>query len=40
MIYPENIEQKIDFTLIRGWISKECDSPLGQERCDLPLDVL
>ena len=34
MIYPENIEQKIDFTLIRGWVNKECDSPLGQERCE------
>ena len=34
MLYPENIEQKIDFTLIRGWVSKECDSPLGQERCE------
>ncbi len=34
MNYPENIEQKIDFTLIREWISKECDSPLGQERCE------
>ena len=34
MNYPENIEQKIDFTLIRSWISKECDSPLGQERCE------
>ena len=33
MNYPENIEQKIDFTLIRNWVSKECDSPLGQERC-------
>ena len=33
MNYPENIEQKIDFTLIREWVSKECDSPLGQERC-------
>lgn len=35
MNYPENIEQKIDFTLIRQWVSKECDSPLGQERCEL-----
>ena len=34
MNYPANIEQKIDFTLIRSWISKECDSPLGQERCE------
>lgn len=33
MNYPENIEQKIDFTLIREWVIKECDSPLGQERC-------
>ncbi|MBQ7531969.1 MAG: Smr/MutS family protein [Paludibacteraceae bacterium] len=34
MLYPDNIEQKIDFTLIREWVSKECDSPLGQERCE------
>lgn len=34
MNYPENIEQKIDFTLIREWVSRECDSPLGKERCD------
>ena len=33
MNYPENIEQKIDFTLIREWVIRECDSPLGQERC-------
>ncbi|MBO7455945.1 MAG: Smr/MutS family protein [Paludibacteraceae bacterium] len=33
MNYPDNIEQKIDFTLIREWVSRECDSPLGQERC-------
>jgi len=32
--YPENIEQKIDFTVIREWVNKECDSPLGQERCE------
>ncbi len=34
MLYPENIEQKIDFTVIREWVNKECDSPLGQERCE------
>lgn len=34
MNYPENIEQKIDFTLIREWVMKECDSPLGKERCE------
>lgn len=34
MNYPENIEQKIDFTVIREWVNKECDSPLGQERCE------
>ena len=34
MNYPENIEQKIDFTLIREWVNKECDSPLGKERCE------
>lgn len=34
MLYPENIEQKIDFTLVRGWVSRECDSPLGQERAE------
>ena len=33
MNYPDNIEPKIDFTLIREWVSRECDSPLGQERC-------
>jgi len=32
--YPENIEQKIDFTIIREWVNKECDSPLGKERCE------
>ena len=34
MNYPDNIEQKIDFTLIREWVMKECDSPLGKERCE------
>lgn len=34
MLYPENIEQKIDFTFIRQWVNRECDSPLGQERCE------
>ena len=34
MNYPENIEQKIDFTQIREWIMRECDSPLGKERCE------
>ena len=33
MNYPENIEQKIDFTQVREWIRRECDSPLGEERC-------
>ncbi len=33
MNYPDNIEQKIDFTQVREWIRKECDSPLGEERC-------
>ncbi|MBQ2608540.1 MAG: Smr/MutS family protein [Paludibacteraceae bacterium] len=30
--YPENIEQKIDFTVIREELTRLCSSPLGVER--------
>lgn len=34
MVYPEDIEQKIDFTIVREWLSCACDSSLGRERCE------
>ncbi len=34
MLYPENIEQKIDFTVIREELLRRCSSPLGRERVD------
>ena len=34
MIYPANIEQKIDFTVIRDELLRRCSSPLGRERVD------
>ncbi len=34
MIYPENIEQKIDFVVIRNELSRLCTSSLGRERVD------
>ena len=34
MCYPENIEQKIDFTIIREELLRRCSSPLGKERVD------
>ena len=34
MIYPNNIEQKIDFTVIREELHRRCRSPLGRERVD------
>ncbi|MBR6017860.1 MAG: Smr/MutS family protein [Paludibacteraceae bacterium] len=32
--YPENIEQKIDFTVIRDELRRHCASPLGVERVE------
>ena len=32
--YPENIEQKIDFTVIRDELRRRCASPLGRERVE------
>ncbi len=32
--YPNNIEQKIDFTVIRDELHRRCSSPLGRERVD------
>ena len=32
MYYPENMEQKIDFTVIRDELRRHCSSPLGVER--------
>ena len=32
--YPSNIEQKIDFTVIREELLRRCASPLGRERVD------
>ena len=34
MIYPTNIEQKIDFTVIREELLRRCASPLGRERVE------
>ena len=34
MYYPNNIEQKIDFTVIREELNRLCTSPLGRERVD------
>ena len=34
MIYPINIEQKIDFTVIREELLRRCASPLGRERVE------
>ncbi|MBQ7996195.1 MAG: Smr/MutS family protein [Paludibacteraceae bacterium] len=34
MIYPDNIEQKIDFTVIREELRHRCASPLGVERVE------
>ena len=31
VFYPENIEQKIDFTVIREELLRRCASPLGRE---------
>lgn len=34
MFYPNNIEQKIDFTVIREELSRRCASDLGRERVE------
>ena len=34
LFYPNNIEQKIDFTVIREELNRRCTSPLGRERVD------
>lgn len=34
MIYPANIEQKIDFVVIRDELSRRCSSSLGRERVE------
>ena len=34
MFYPNNIEQKIDFTVIREELNRRCSSPLGRERVE------
>ena len=34
MVYPQNIEQKIDFQVIRDGLKVCCTSPLGKERVD------
>lgn len=34
MFYPDNIEQKIDFTVIREELSRRCASNLGRERVE------
>ena len=34
MFYPDNIEQKIDFTVIREELSRRCASDLGRERVE------
>ena len=34
MFYPNNIEEKIDFTVIREELMRRCASPLGRERVE------
>lgn len=34
MVYPNNIESKIDFTVIREELLRRCASPLGREQVD------
>jgi len=34
VIYPENIEQKIDFTVIRERLGAYCGSKLGREQVE------
>ena len=34
MFYPENIEEKIDFTVIREELMRRCTSPLGREEVE------
>ena len=34
MVYPNNIEQKIDFTVLRDELRRRCASPLGRERVE------
>ena len=34
MYYPDNIEEKIDFTVIREELIRRCSSPLGRERVE------
>ena len=34
MFYPNNIESKIDFTVIREELERRCSSPLGREQVD------
>ena len=34
MVYPNNIEQKIDFTVIREELNRRCVSSLGRERVE------
>ena len=34
MTYPNNIESKIDFTVIREELGRRCASPLGRERVE------
>ena len=34
MVYPTNIEQKIDFTVLRDELSRRCASPLGREKVE------
>ena len=33
-LYPDNIEQKIDFTIVRQWLREACSSSLGREQVD------
>ena len=34
MFFPDNIEEKIDFTVIREELMHRCSSPLGRERVE------
>ena len=34
MFYPQSIEQKIDFTVIREELGRRCASSLGRERVE------
>ena len=34
VIYPQNLESKIGFDIVRNTIAAHCENPLGKEKCD------